>query len=126
VTGFVVGLEVPPTVVIVGIMLILVLLGCLVDAASLLLVVTPILVPAVTELGYDPVWFGVLLVVNLEIAVITPPVGLNLYTMKSVVPQLDLADIFRGVTPYVVIEMALLGILIAVPEIATFLPGQLG
>jgi tripartite ATP-independent transporter DctM subunit len=126
VTGFVVGLEVPPTVVIVGIMLILVLLGCLVDAASLLLVVTPILVPAVTELGYDPVWFGVLLVVNLEIAVITPPVGLNLYTMKSVVPELDLADIFRGIAPYVLIELALLGILIAVPELATFLPEQLG
>ena len=100
VTGFVVGLDVPPYVVMVGIMLILLVLGCLVDAASLLLVVTPILVPAVTELGYDPLWFGVLLVVNLEIAVITPPVGLNLYTMKSVVPELDLADIFRGVAPY--------------------------
>ncbi|WP_372452746.1 TRAP transporter large permease subunit [Pseudonocardia nigra] len=125
VTEFVVGLEVSPYVVMVGIMLILVLLGCLVDAASLLLVVTPILVPAVTELGFDPLWFGVLLVVNLEIAVITPPVGLNLYTMKSVVPQLDLADIFRGVAPYIAIEGILLAVMIAVPDIATFLPGLL-
>jgi C4-dicarboxylate transporter DctM subunit len=61
--------------------------------------------------------------VNLEMAVITPPVGLNLYTMKSVVPRLDLADIFRGVAPYLVIESALLALMIAVPEIATYLPG---
>ncbi len=110
----------------VGIMLILIVLGCLVDAASLLLVVTPILVPAITELGFDPLWFGVLLVVNLEIAVITPPVGLNLYTMKSVVPELDLADIFRGVAPYIAIECVLLGLLIAFPQIVTSLPGLLG
>ena len=125
VTGFVAGLDVSPYVVMAGIMLILVLLGCLVDAASLLLVVTPILVPAITELGFSPLWFGVLLVVNLEIAVITPPVGLNLYTMKSVVPELDLADIFRGVAPYVAIEGVLLVMMIAWPELATWLPGLL-
>lgn len=122
VSGFVVGLDVSPYLIIVGIMLILVVLGCLVDAASLLLVVTPILTPAVTELGFDPIWFGVLLVVNLEMAVITPPVGLNLYTMKSAVPGLDLADIFRGVLPYLCIEGGLLAAMIAFPEIATFLP----
>lgn len=122
-TEFIVGLDVPAVVIMIGIMLVLVLLGCLVDAASLLLVVTPILVPAIEELGYDPLWFGVLLVVNLEIAVITPPVGLNLYTMKSVVPELDLADIFRGVAPYVAIEMLLLAIMIAFPPLATWLPG---
>jgi tripartite ATP-independent transporter DctM subunit len=125
VTGFVVGLDVSPYVVMAGIMLILVLLGCLVDAASLLLVVTPILVPAITELGFSPLWFGVLLVVNLEIAVITPPVGLNLYTMKSVVPELDLADIFRGIAPYILIEGVLLVMMIAWPELATWLPGIL-
>lgn len=84
--------------------------------------------PAITELGFDPLWFGALLVVNLEIAVITPPVGLNLYTMKSVVPvpELDLGDVFRGVAPYIAIEGVLLALLIAFPEIATFLPGLIG
>lgn len=123
VTEFVVGLDISPYLVMVGIMLVLILLGCLVDAASLLLIVAPILVPAVEAIGFDPLWFGVLLVVNLEMAVITPPVGLNLYTMKSAVPQLDLADIFRGVAPYLVIEAGLLAVLIAVPELATWLPG---
>lgn len=126
VSEFVVGLDISPYLVIAAIMLILIVLGCLVDAASLLLVVTPILVPAVTELGFDPVWFGVLLVVNLEMAVITPPVGLNLYTMKSVVPRLDLADIFRGVAPYLLIEAGLLVVMIAFPELATFLPEVVG
>ncbi|SCK08476.1 TRAP transporter, DctM subunit [Streptomyces sp. WMMB 714] len=123
VTGFVVGLDISPYLVIAAIMVVLVLLGCLVDAASLLLVVTPILVPAIEELGFDPLWFGVLLVINLEMAVITPPVGLNLYTMKSVVPELDLADIFRGILPYLVIEAGMLALVTAVPEIATWLPG---
>jgi tripartite ATP-independent transporter DctM subunit len=123
VTAFVAGLTVPPYLVMCGVMLILVFLGCLVDAASLLLVVTPILVPAMSGLGFDPLWLGVLLVVNLEMAVITPPVGLNLYTMKSVVPDLDLGAIFRGIVPYLIIEAALLAVMIAVPGIATWLPG---
>lgn len=126
VSEFVVGLDVSPYVVIAGIMLVLVVLGCLVDAASLLLVVTPILVPAIEELGFDPLWFGVLLVVNLEMAVITPPVGLNLYTMKSVVPQLDLKDIFRGVLPYLLIVTLVLIAVIVFPGLATFLPEVLG
>ena len=122
ITAFVAGLDVPAYIVMLGVMAIMVLLGCLVDAGSLLLVVTPILVPAMSALGFDPLWLGVLIVVNLEMAVITPPVGLNLYTMKSVVPELDLSDIFRGIVPYIVIEAALLAVMIAVPGIATWLP----
>jgi len=123
ITAFVAGLDVPAYLVMLGVMLIMMLLGCLVDAGSLLLVVTPIVVPAMAGLGFDPLWMGVLLVVNLEMAVITPPVGLNLYTMKSVVPDLDLSDIFRGIVPYLFIESALLAVMIAVPGIATWLPG---
>ncbi|RAJ56530.1 tripartite ATP-independent transporter DctM subunit [Streptomyces sp. Amel2xB2] len=122
VSEFVVGLKASPYLVIAAVMVVLVLLGCLVDAASLLLVVAPILVPAIEGLGFDPLWFGVLLVVNLEMAVITPPVGLNLYTMKSVVPELDLADIFRGILPYLAIEAGMLALITAFPELATWLP----
>jgi tripartite ATP-independent transporter DctM subunit len=124
VTAYVAGLDVAPYVVMSGVMVIMIFLGCLVDAASLLLVVTPILVPAMSGLGFDPLWLGVLLVVNLEMAVITPPVGLNLYTMKSVVPDLDLAEIFRGIVPYLLIEATLLAVMMAVPGIATWLPSH--
>lgn len=122
VTDVVTGLDVNRYVIIVLMMLILLALGCLVDAASLLLVVTPILFPAVVALGFDPLWLGVILVINLEMAVITPPVGLNLYTMKSVVPELRLGDIFRGIVPYLILEVILLAAVIFVPGIATWLP----
>lgn len=122
VADYVAGLDLPPYVIMVAIMAVLVVLGCLVDAASLLLVVTPVLVPVVEPLGYDPLWFGVLLVMNLELAVITPPVGLNLFAMKSVAPEIPLSEIVRGVVPYIILEFALLMVMIAVPEIATWLP----
>jgi len=123
VAEFVGGLALPPFVIMVAIMLVLIVLGCLVDAASLLLVVTPVLVPVVEPLGYDPLWFGVLLVMNLELAVITPPVGLNLFAMKSVAPDIPLSQIIKGVIPYIILEFALLMVMVAVPEIATWLPG---
>lgn len=116
------GLNLPPIIIMVAIMITLIALGCLVDAASLLLVVTPVLVPVVAGLGYDPLWFGVLLVMNLELAVITPPVGLNLFAMKSVVPDIPLSAIIRGVIPYIIIEFCLLMVMLVVPEIATWLP----
>ncbi|WP_281965412.1 TRAP transporter large permease [Serinicoccus marinus] len=122
VAEFVGGLDLPAFVVMAAIMVVLVALGCMVDAASLLLVVTPVLVPVVAELGYDPLWFGVLLVMNLELAVITPPVGLNLFAMKSVMPEIPLSSIMRGVIPYIIIEFGLLMVMLVVPEIATWLP----
>lgn len=117
------ALTVPSWVVAVLLLLVVMGLGCLVDAASLLLVTTPILLPIFTALGYDPLWLGVILVVVLETAVITPPVGLNLYAMKSVMPQLAIQDIIRGAVPYLLIELALMVVMIFVPEIATWFPG---
>ena len=122
VAEFVGGLDLPPFIIMAAIMIVLIILGALVDAASLLLVVTPVLVPVVVPLGYDPLWFGVLLVMNLELAVITPPVGLNLFAMKSVAPDIPLSDIIRGVIPYIIIEFCLLMVMVVVPEIATWLP----
>lgn len=121
-TGAVSEMSLPPVLIAIVVLLIIALLGCLVDAASLLLVVTPIVLPIFTELGYDPIWVGVILVVTLETAVITPPVGLNLYTMKSVVPELDIGDIVRGAVPYLLIELALIVLLVCVPAIVTWFP----
>lgn len=125
IAGYVGTLTLPPYAIMAAIMIVLVGLGCLVDAASLLLVVTPVLVPVVSQLGFDPLWFGVLLVMNLEMAVVTPPVGLNLYAMKSVAPDIPLGQIFRGPAPYIVLELALLMVMILVPEISTWLPEQI-
>jgi C4-dicarboxylate transporter DctM subunit len=116
------SLSLPPVIIAIVVLLIIAVLGCLVDAASLLLVITPIVLPIFTTLGYDPLWVGVILVVTLETAVITPPVGLNLYTMKSVVPELDIGDIVKGAVPYLAIEFALIVVLVCVPSIVTWFP----
>ncbi|WP_029089765.1 TRAP transporter large permease [Brevibacterium album] len=122
ITGFISGLAVPDPLVVFGLLILVMALGCLIDAASLLLVVTPILLPIFEAMGYDPLWVGVILVVALETAVITPPVGLNLYAMKSVVPELDIGAIIRGALPYLGIEAGLVVLMVFVPEIATWFP----
>ena len=121
-TSFVSGLSVPAWLIVIVLLVIVMALGCLIDAASLMLVITPILLPIFTELGYDPLWVGVILVVTLETAVITPPVGLNLYAMKSVVPQVDIGAIIRGALPYLAIEFGLVVLMVFVPELATWFP----
>ncbi|HLR43777.1 MAG TPA: TRAP transporter large permease [Brevibacterium sp.] len=121
-TTFVSSLAIPSSVIVIILLIAVVGLGCLIDAASLMLVITPILLPIFESLGYDPLWVGVILVVTLETAVITPPVGLNLYAMKSVAPQVDIGAIIRGALPYLAIEFGLVVLLVFVPEIATWFP----
>ncbi len=122
ITGLLVGTELPPEVILILIMLVLVGLGMLVDAVSLIVVTTPILLPLIQTLGYDPLWFGIILVMNLEIAVITPPVGLNLYTLKAVAPMLRIEEIVRSVVPFVAVQFVMLVIFVLFPAISLWLP----
>lgn len=122
VSEFCTSLPLPPFAIILIIMLLFVFMGMFIDAASITIVSTPIFLPAIVALGYDPLWFGILLVMNMEMAVITPPVGLNLYTMKSIIPQLSLEAILRGALPYVFIEFAALLPFVFYPEAALWLP----
>lgn len=117
--------ELPNWAILTLIMIALVLLGMLVDAVSLIVVTTPILLPLITTLGYDPLWFGIVLVMNLEIAVITPPVGLNLYALKGVCPQLEVEEIIRSVVPFVVVQFVLLMVFVLFPGLSLWLPGLL-
>lgn len=111
---------------IIVIMLLLVVLGCFIDGASMVLVTTPILLPSLIVMGFDPLWYGVVLVANINIAVITPPVGLNLYALGSVTKDVSMTDILKGTLPYVVVEFACLAIFIALPQIVTFIPSTMG
>ena len=122
ITGLLIGTDLPPEAILMLIMLALVGLGMLVDAVSLIVVTTPILLPLITALGYDPLWFGIILVMNLEIAVITPPVGLNLYTLKAVAPMLKIEEIIRSVVPFVIIQFLMLAVFVLFPAISLWLP----
>lgn len=112
----------PAPFILAGIMLLLIALGTLVDAISLVVVTTPIFVPVIVAIGYDPLWFGIIMVLNLEIAVVTPPVGLNLYTLRGVCPELRIEEIIRGSLPFVVIQLLVLALFVAFPALSLWLP----
>ncbi len=120
VTGF--GL--PPTGVMILILLVYILLGTVFESLSMLLLTVPIFFPLVTSLGFDPVWFGIIVVVVTEISLITPPVGLNVFVLKGVVGDVTTGTIFRGVTPFWVMDIIRLLLLTLIPSLVLFLPGS--
>jgi TRAP-type mannitol/chloroaromatic compound transport system permease large subunit len=98
-------------------------LGCFLDPAGILLLTTPIFVPVITKLGFDPLWFGILFVVNMEMAYITPPFGFNLFILKGVAPpSITMTDIYNSVWPFVGCQAVCLVICMIWPELATWLP----
>jgi tripartite ATP-independent transporter DctM subunit len=121
--GLVAGQGLSPMAVIGGMMLILIFLGCFVDQVSMMLITLPFFMPLVQILGVDPLWFGVMFLICMQLGLLTPPFGLLLFTMKGVAPpHITMAQVFRAVTPYVLFSLAMLLLVMAVPGIATWLP----
>ena len=112
----------PPVVILGLVMFIYILAGCFMDALSFLIITIPIFFPVITALGYDPIWFGVMIVVLLEMGAITPPVGINVYVIKGIAKDVPLETIFKGILPFLAMMVLCLGILILFPQIALFLP----
>jgi C4-dicarboxylate transporter DctM subunit len=121
-SNFLTSLDVPAWVIIVLINLLLLVLGMFMDPTSVLVIVVPIFFKAVVALGYHPVWFGIMVTMQIEIAAITPPVGFNLFVLKSVVPGVELADVVRGALIFVVPLIVGIALLMIFPQIALFLP----
>ena len=124
--AFVTGLGVSPVVVVIAICAIYVVLGCAMEALSMILLTVPIFYPVVVALGYDPIWFGVLVVCVVEIGLITPPVGMNVFVLRSVLPEVPTNTMWRGVMPFVAADIVRIGVLIAFPLITLWLPRTLG
>ena len=121
-SGWVGALPIPP-VAIMGIIIIIYMIGgCFMDSLALITLTIPIFYPVVLALGFDPIWFGVIIVLVTEIGVITPPVGLNVYVIKGIAPDVPLETIFKGITPFLAALVVAAIILLAFPQIATFLP----
>lgn len=120
------GLEVSPYVILIGINTMLILLGCMMDPAGIIMLTAPILAPLIDALGFNPLWFGVMFVVNMELAEITPPLGLNLYVMKGIAPsEVELNDILSGAIPFMVLDVIGLILIIAFPQLVTWLPSTM-
>lgn len=121
------GLPLPPLGTILIMMIILVVLGCFIDWIGIVLLTMPIFVPVVRELGYDPVWFGILFTINMQVSYLTPPFGAAAFYLKSVAPpEVRLWDIFRAVVPFIVIQLIGLAIVLLFPQITLFLPNLAG
>ena len=100
-------------------------LGCLLDSLAMILLTIPIVFPIVKALNYDPVWFGIIIVMVVELGLITPPIGMNVFVIKGITKDVPLETIFRGVTPFIIAQIILILILIAFPSIALWLPSTM-
>ena len=125
VTEFLVGLGIGSYGVLALILGMYLILGCLMDAMAMVILTVPIVFPAIVALGFDPIWFGVIIVMTVELGLIHPPVGMNVFVIKSVVEELRFGTIFLGVAPFIVTDLVRLGILVIFPALATWLPTYL-
>jgi len=108
------------------IMVMYLILGCLMDAMAMIILTVPIVFPIIVQLGFDPIWFGIIIVMTVELGLIHPPVGMNVFVIKSVVHDVSFMTIFKGVIPFVLTDLLRLVILIAFPIIALWLPERMG
>ena len=122
-TEFISSLGLTPFQTLLLIVAFYIVLGCFMETLSMLLTTAPLVTPIVVALGYDPVWFGVLLMVLLETALITPPIGINLYVVQGIRKQGEMIDVMKGALPFVLAMFAMVALLIAFPPIALWLPG---
>ena len=123
---FLEGLGLSPIGTILVIVLIYIVLGFFIETLSLMVVTIPIIVPLIIAQGYDPIWFGILMIVLIEMALITPPVGLNLYVVQGARNSGNMTEVMLGAVPYVVAMLIMVAALIAFPSVALFLPSALG
>jgi C4-dicarboxylate transporter, DctM subunit len=124
-TEFLTGLGLGRYGVLAIIMLMYLVLGCLMDALAMIILTVPIIFPVIKELGFDSIWFGVIIVMTVELGLIHPPVGMNIFVIKSVIEDMKISTIFYGVLPFIVTDLIRLVILIAFPILATWLPARM-
>lgn len=112
--------------ILIVILIMYFVLGCLLDSLAMVLLTIPIVFPIISALGFDPVWFGVIVVMVVELGLITPPIGMNVFVIKGIAKDVPLESIFRGVTPFVIAQLVLIAVLVAFPQIALWLPSTMG
>ena len=124
---FIMDYQLPPYGILVAMMLILLFLGTLMEQLAIMMVTIPIFMPVVKALGWDPVWFGLLFLVNMSVGMKSPPFGLCLFVMQGIVPKgITTMDIYKSVTPFILLDLLAIVILILFPQIATVIPSLMG
>jgi tripartite ATP-independent transporter DctM subunit len=117
-------LQVNRWIILLAVNVLLLVAGCFLPPAAIILMTTPILMPVITAAGFDPIWFGVILTINMELGLITPPVGLNLFVINAITPDVRLHTILKGALPFMICMVLAIVILCVFPELATWLPSK--
>ena len=126
-TNFITNLTIPPIVILIGMLVVVLIMGCFMETVAIMMITIPIYMPVVNVLGFDKIWFGVMMLIALETGLITPPFGVTLFVMKGVAPpDVTMGDIWRAVTPYVIIDMLCIALVMAMPVLATVVPSLMG
>ncbi|PAE30376.1 TRAP transporter large permease [Oceanobacillus profundus] len=121
-TTYVGNLDLNPYIILIGILVVLLLLGCFIESLALIVITLPILYPIITELGFNGIWFGVIMIMVINIGALTPPLGISVYVIKGVARNIPLQTIFRGVVPMIIAMIVCVAILVVFPQIVTILP----
>jgi tripartite ATP-independent transporter DctM subunit len=124
ITNLITGLKMSPLETMIAIVIFYVILGCFMETMAMMITTVPIVVPIITAMGYDPVWFGIIIIILVEVAMITPPVGVNLYIVQGVRREGSLNEVIMGALPFVITMLVMIGILIAFPGMAMWLPNM--
>ncbi len=124
-TSYLDGLPLPRHLILLLILLMYVVLGCFLDVLAMIVLTVPIVFPTLIALGFDPIWFGVIVVLVMEMALITPPVGMNVFVIKGIAPDIPLQEIFLGVWPFLLAQVMTILLLVLFPQIALWLPNAM-
>lgn len=119
---FVGALEMSPYLILLGILLLYVFLGCFLDAVAMIVLTIPIFFPMIVSMGFSPIWFGIIVVRAVEIGMITPPIGINVFVIKGIAKDVPMQTIFKGIVPFFIADLCHVALLVAVPGICLFLP----
>jgi tripartite ATP-independent transporter DctM subunit len=125
VTEFLTGIGLGPYGILTLILIMYLVLGCLMDALAMIILTVPIVFPVIKQLGFDPIWFGVIIVMTVELGLIHPPVGMNIFVIKSVIEDVKISTIFYGVLPFIITDLLRLILLVAFPILALWLPSRM-
>jgi len=126
-TSFISNLSTPPIVILIGMLIVILILGCFMETVAIMMITIPIYMPVINTFHYNPIWFGVMMLIALETGLITPPFGVTLFVMKGVAPpEITMADIWKAVTPYVMVDILCIVLVLTIPALATVVPSLMG
>jgi tripartite ATP-independent transporter DctM subunit len=126
-TNFITNLTIPPIVILIGMLVVVLIMGCFMETVAIMMITIPIYMPVVNAFGFNKIWFGVMMLIALETGLITPPFGVTLFVMKGVAPpDVTMGDIWRAVTPYVIVDILCIALVMAMPILATVVPSLMG